>query len=254
MDTHEWIIGLLTVVFGIAGIVNNNKKKREEQAASTAGRGADAGRVSGTATGRTMASGTGRGAGAGSGSATGAGRAKPFGGSFGSLFEELSRQLAEAEQPSPTVASWPLSRSAESRSWEMAEGVSGHEATSHDYYSLEDEAMNGGYLRGGYAVENVDAESRYAGGELGTGRGGRGSLRVNAGAVVVPAVDPMVDNGAYSEGESSDLSTSGVGAQSSDTGISAGGSSATLNELLGGDFDLRRAVIESEILTPKYIA
>jgi type II secretory pathway pseudopilin PulG len=31
------------------------------------------------------------------------------------------------------------------------------------------------------------------------------------------------------------------------------GDSATLRDLLGGDFDLRRAVIESEILTPKYV-
>jgi hypothetical protein len=31
------------------------------------------------------------------------------------------------------------------------------------------------------------------------------------------------------------------------------GDSATLRDILGGDFDLRRAVIESEILTPKYV-
>jgi hypothetical protein len=31
------------------------------------------------------------------------------------------------------------------------------------------------------------------------------------------------------------------------------GPSTTLRELLGGDFDLRRAIIETEILTPKYV-
>lgn len=236
-DNFEWIIGLLTVVFGIAGIVNNNKKKREEQASSMAGRGASTvGRGS-------QAPGSGR------VSTPGMGRAKPAGGTFGSLLEELSRQLAESEQPSPTVTSWPLSRSAESRSWEMAE-VSEPEAKSHDYYSLEDMAMNDSYLRGGYDVENVDAESRYAGGELRTGEvGGKG----RGGSVAVYAeVDPMADPGIYSAAEPSVNSIKSAYIQD-DSGLAGDATSTTLNELLGGDFDLRRAVIESEILMPKYV-
>ena len=220
MDSFEWVIGVLTVVFGIAGIANNNKKKREEQASSAAGRKPPAD----------------------------AGRTRPAGGTFGRILEELSRELNE--QPSPTVSPWPVS-------FPAARSAAGPEATAHDYYSLEEEydAMDGSEWRGDYSAEDSDAESRYVGGEMGERRfsyemeedktTARESLtaRIASRSASPSRVVSAVESTADGAGEAEVLSSN----------PDAVHTPATLREVLGGDFDLRRAIIEAEILAPKYI-
>lgn len=235
MDNLNWIIGLLTVVFAIVGIANNNKKKREEQ-----GLPPDNGSRSGSGT---------------SGAGMGRGTKPVVGGSLGRILEELSRQMND--QPSPTIASKPLSRPfAQPAARPMAPPQP--EATSHDYYSLENEydMMDGREYRGDYNSEDSGAEQRYVGGEqrytgeyfepevvayerLAAQRAQRSSLAsakaaegrlVAAGSMAVPVPpETTADN-------------------------TCDDSRSKLQELLGSDFDLRRAVIESEILAPKYIS
>jgi hypothetical protein len=244
MESFDWIFGLVAAVLGIIGIVNNNKKKREEAASSVKGRKP---------------------------TTAGTPRPKPAGSAFGRMLEELSRQLEE--ESSTTVSPWPVVRPVASEPSTTEQP----EATSHDYYSLEDEydAMDGREWNDTYSVEEADAESRYVGGEMGgaryggevVGRGVATARESLAGRV--PARESLAARVAARERLSASSDTSLVPAE--EVGIPRAAeptygadavvvdadtlyTSARLREVLGGDFDLRRAVIETEILTPKYIA
>ncbi len=181
---------------------------------------------------------------AGAGTGSGMGQdVKPAGGTFGKMLEELSRQLGE--QPSPPVVTRPLSKPVVQPAASPASSaprpmvVSQPAATSHDYYSLEEDWSIGG------SAEDFDAEQRYVGGEMGVSVSGISddydaeiavyeqltAERARRSALTAPEA-AAVDN---------PLTDGSVG-------------SATLQEILGGDFDLRRAVVEAEILTPKYVS
>ena len=241
MESFEWVIGLLTVIFGIAGIANNNKKKRQEQASSAAGRKPPA------STGRT----------------------RPVGGTFGKILEELSRQL-EDEQPSPTATpSWPVARPAARPSGPDAtvstpSAATQPEATSHDYYSLEGEydTMEGYAWHRDYNAEESDAESRYVGGEMGDRRYGHDGYEEDVVEEIMtererflarisarPTTPTAVNAASAVEAVETGATATGISSPDPDDVDTP----ATMRELLGGDFDLRRAVIEAEILTPKYI-
>ncbi len=147
--------------------------------------------------------------------------AKPvIGGSFGRLLEELSRQLTE--QPT---------------------------ATSHDYRSLEQDydAMDGREYRGDWSAESMEDEvTAYE--RLAQRRAGR--LSPAAAAISTAGASA----GAYADASVGASATTAAAAQESTTDRTDNDRPTTLQELLGDDFDLRRAVIEAEILTPKYAA
>jgi hypothetical protein len=255
MESLNWVVLVLTAVFGIIGLVNNNKKKREEAASSVKERKP------------TLAG--------GKPSTAGSPRPKPAGSAFGRMLEELSRQLEE--EMSPTASPWPVVRPVASE----PPAAKLPEATSHDYYSLEDEydAMDGREWNDTYSVEEADAESRYVGGEMGGARygGEMGGARYG-GEVVGRGVATARESLAAHTATRESLAARERLSQRSDTslvpaeevGIPRAAeptygadavvvdadtlyTSARLREVLGGDFDLRRAVIETEILTPKYI-
>jgi hypothetical protein len=235
MESFEWVVGLLTVIFGIAGIANNNKKKREEQARSVAGR---------------------KPPGAGVGSDANPGMGSGWGSGWG------------ADQAQPV-------------------------ATSHDYYSLEEEydMADGRGYRGEYSAEESDAEQRYSGGELGGTGSVSGRFFSTTASGASDSGDPFEDEIAEYDRlaawrtQRSSLAAPTAFATSETAATQAAhrtarpavnsaldptatdiaamgdlsdmpeddGSSATLRELLGGKFDLRRAIIETEILAPKYL-
>jgi hypothetical protein len=247
MESFEWIFGVLAVVLGIIGAANNNKKKREEAARSVKGRKP-------TAAGSPRPKPT-----------EGTPRPKPAS-AFGRMLEELSRQLEE--ESSTTASPWPVMRPVASEP--------STEETSHDYYSLEDEydAMDGREWSDTYSAEDADAESRYVGGEMGGARYG-GEV---VGRGVATARESLAARASAREALAARVAARGQLTARSDTslvpaeevGVPAAAqptygadavvvdadehyTPARLREVLGGDFDLRRAVIEAEILTPKYI-
>ncbi len=256
-ESFEWIMGLLTVMLAIAGIVSNARKKREEQAAAGsgsipragsnnphAGTGAGSKGVNaGTKSGAGMGMGTATGSRTGADMATGR-RANPIPRSFADVLEELSRSLTD--QPSPPPA-----------------------ATSYDYYSLENEydASDGRGYRDDYTAEDSDAEQRYIGGEfLGSGNksyGAGGDLPGTSVSAHTPShrslsVPASIETASGLSGAgSSDLPASdpanSAGFLMTESDSPTDANRTTLQELLEGDFDLRRAVIEAEILTPKYV-
>jgi hypothetical protein len=241
MESLDWVFGLVAAVLGIIGLVNNNKKKQEEAASSVKGRKP------------TIAG--------GKPTAAGSPRPKPAS-AFGRMLEELSRQLEE--EMSPTASPWPVVRP-------VASELSTEE-TSHDYYSLEDEydAMDGREWSETFSAEDADAESRYVGGEMGGARYG-GEVVGRGGETAresLAARTAARESLAARERLSQRSDTSLVPAE--EVGVPAAAqptygadavvvdadelyTPARLREVLGGDFDLRRAVIEAEILTPKYI-
>jgi type II secretory pathway pseudopilin PulG len=268
-DILVWIFWVAIIIGSIVSSASKAKKKQEEEtrrAAEAARRAAEARGTAGTRSS----------AGGGYAPDLGAGGAdpwdaKPAGGTFGRVLEELSRQLSE--QPSPPVVSRPLSKpilqpanpssahpstrpmTAPASSVPRPMVVSQPEATSHDYYSLE---------------EDSDAEQRYVGGEIGyfedeiaayerlaAERARRSTLDIvktaptSAGRVAnfAAAATATGTTGATVSGASS-------AAPSPDSLVSpdAAATPPTLRELLGGDFDLRRAIIEAEILTSKYVS
>jgi hypothetical protein len=252
MESFEWIFGVLAVVLGIIGAANNNKKKREEAARSVKGRKPTYLGGKSTVADRKPTAGT--------------PRPKPAGSAFGRLIEELSRQLEE--EMSPTASPWPVVRPVASEP--------STEETSHDYYSLEDEydVMDGREWSDTYSAEDADAESRYVGGEMGGARYGgevveRGGETARESLAARTAARESLAARVAARGQLTARSdTSPVPAE--EVGVPAAAeptygadavvmdadelyTPARLREVLGGDFDLRRAVIEAEILTPKYI-
>jgi hypothetical protein len=93
---------------------------------------------------------------------------------------------------------------------------------------------------GEYSVEDFDAESRYKGGEFGS-RGGEFYSTTKTAAAAT---------GEIARQAAADIAATEIAARDD---LAEEGQSTTLRELLGGDFDLRRAIIETEILTPKYV-
>lgn len=237
MESFNWVIALGFLLFGIIRLIANANQKQE-------------GQTPGGGTGPTPRKSLDR------------GPARPAGGSFTRMLEELSRQLND--QPSPTVSHRPLASSQP-------------EPTSEDYYSLEEEydAMDSRARRSEYNAEDFDAERRYVGGEMrGTGgtsgrHQGNGSgeyyedeitaykrLAAERTRRSTPLQAKVVKAGAanYPAAAVVDAAANPVPVAVSTTDPAAGNNSLnTLRELLGDDFDLRRAVIESEILTPKYL-
>jgi hypothetical protein len=345
MEYFGWVVWLLVAAISVVSAVNKNKKKREEEAASMAERRAKpigekfadtladlvrnavGEEPSQTVVSRTGGSGTGSGSGAGSGylghggssgmgsgsgsSSGGFGRAggagagagggaKPARRSLTEILEELARAATEQQMPVPPVA-FPSRPMMASQS----------EATSHDYYSLEDEYDT--VDDRGYFAEEPDAERRYSGGEFGSVGGERGLLGgewgsaggergllggewgsaggergplgggLHSGGTKGSAVradrfeaeiaayerltaqrarrSTLASTGGSPTGvvssakaeqadyRTADDSTDSMGS----TGLADNAAPTTLRELLGGDFDLRRAVIEAEIMTPKYL-
>ena len=237
-DVWVWIFWAAIIVGSMVSSASKAKKKREEEArrkAKTAG-GVGAGTVAGSSdAGRANSSDAGRGA-------------KPGGRkSLSEIFEELARQANE--QPSPPVVIRPLSppQSPQQQSQPVA--------TSHDYYSLEGEydAMDGREYRGELSAEVFEDEvaayerlatqraqrSSLTGAEASIGTAGLGTGSGSIAAKVVHATAGM----AASPEESNFALTTDA----------ADNAQTTLRKLLGGEFDLRRAVIEAEILTPKYV-
>jgi hypothetical protein len=134
-------------------------------------------------------------------------------------------EVMEEDDERRLVAGWPIV---------MSNGV----------YSLEREydAPDGREYRGGFSYEDFDAEQRYVGGEMGHAGG---ELR---------ATGPKSDVNATKTAAGTGTPEAAANTPAADF-PAANGKSDSLNalrEVLGGDFDLRRAVIETEILTPKY--
>jgi hypothetical protein len=157
------------------------------------------------------------------------------------LLEDLARQADE--QPSPTVVSRPLSGSVpDSRpvyepvsrpAYEpVSRSASGHATQSRQMSpALSSRSLSryGGELGAEGFVDEVAAYERLA------------AERTHR-TTLVPALVGTAD----------DSMVAPIGSEGSG-GYAGGDTPAPLRELLGGDFDLRRAVIEAEILTPKYI-
>jgi hypothetical protein len=162
------------------------------------------------------------------------------------LAEEMWRTWREAGTASPTVAPRPIARSAfptmsgsvARRTATMPQSVTEQPvATSNDYYSLEDET-----------------EERYVGGE----RSGIGSYGLE-GQLGVSDISSDSEIAAYERLAAERASrntymradyTKDVVEEAMDEGNAQ---NYSLAEILGDKFDLRRAVIEAEIITPKYL-
>jgi hypothetical protein len=212
-----WLFWAVIIGGSIASSASKAKKKREEEARKTAAAKAAKARAVTAKTATPTA-----------GPTTAPVRPavpKPAtGGTFGRVLEELSRQLTE--QPSPTVAegrrtiSWPA-RESQPQPKSQMQPVD----TYYDHSSLEQyyDAMDGREYRGDRSAESFEDEvGAYE--RLAKQRAQRSSLTETSVAVSGTTIGTDTDE---------DRST-------------------TLHELLGGDFDLRRAVVEAEILTPKW--
>ncbi len=223
-DILVWLFWAVMIGGSIASSASKAKKKREEEAkkAAAKAKARAAAAKTATATAAKTASAT-------AAKTIAAQPAMPKsapGGTFGRVLEELSRQLSE--QPAPT-------------------------ATSHDYRSLEQEynAMDGREYRGDWSAESLEDEvTAYE--RLAEQRASRSS---HTGTAVAGfgTTSGTVSGTAFGtlSGTTSGIAAGAVAdavANADDDGPT------TLQELLDGDFDLRRAVIEAEILTPKYAA
>lgn len=187
--------------------------------------------------------------------------------------EEEARKAAQARQAAPTDAraarvaaeqgsverydSRPASRPATIAAPKTAT------TPQPTYYSLEDEydAADGWGYHDSYSAEESDAEQRYVGGERYLGGERRYADAGDHFETEIAAYERLVAKRA----ERSRLTPATDGKTAAGTGQMAVDFPAadptdgndvpvTLREVLGGEFDLRRAVVESEILTPKYVA
>ncbi len=221
-DVLVYIFWIVVIGGSIANSIAKARKKVREadSRTSTAGRNA-------TPTGTYPGSGAGS---TGSGSRQGG---KPARKSLAEILEELAEQGQQRrETPSPTA--WPVFGPVA----KSAAPVSSVEptATSHDYYSLETEfdATDGRGYRESYNADDISAYESLASERANrTTYSGMAAQTTGARIVIdkVPSETPTEENDALNG--------------NADNGD-------TLEEILGGEFDLRRAVIEAEILTPKY--
>lgn len=218
----QLLITLAIVVGGIISAVNKSKRKAASQKASeqknitrqTSGQGQH-GRDGGQVSGKK---------------------------SLAEMLRELAEE-ASGDTASPTVAPRPVAtpsmyrslaksvsdRSVTSREPQRQDASYMPEAVAYEAESLEAEydGVDGARRRDDYNVEMHNAGNRYVGGES------RGTKKKSG--YLEYASDAMASS-----------ATAEIAAQE-DTGASR------LAALLGGEFDLRRAVIETEILTPKYL-
>ncbi len=211
-----WLIWVAIIIGGIVSSASKAKKKREEEA-------------------RRMMQEADKRASADSGSEQ---TARPVGGTFDKVLEELSRRLVE--QPSPPVVARPLPH------------VS-RPATSYDYYSIEEDydATDGRVYGDDYSAEEPDAEQRYVGGER------RGSYAAAGTGDYFEDEIVAYERLAARRAKRSTIaaaSPASVETEAADPAVDLTDNTRTsLQDVLGGEFDLRRAVVEAEILTPKYI-
>ncbi len=219
-ETFEWILMLAAIVIGIVGAVNKNRKKAEAERKSggleqtEVDQGTDAGY------GRTP---------------------KPVRKTLAERLIELAEQTADPDTASPMTAPRPIATPAfpMTRSKSGGNDKSGSlygesakpapissrtatplrsqpEATSHDYYSLEAE------------YDGMD------------GRGGMNR--------------PLVGTRVVSTLSAGEVSSGTITDDAADYATGANDACrASLAKIFGDEFDLRRAVIEAEILNPKYI-
>jgi hypothetical protein len=153
----------------------------------------------------------------------------------------------------PVVEPRPLSSPMDSvpTSWPVVFETRPVEA-DEDYYSSEEEldTFDGREYHKDYSAEDIDAEQRYVGGE----QGYRGGLVKNRQAGVMTGAPASVSASAGgSAALHADFFTSDSEDIREEDREDDNASTTPLRELLDGDFDLRRAVIEAEILTPKYV-
>jgi len=155
-------------------------------------------------------------------------------------------------------------------------------AGAEEYDSVEyfDTERSSDWSGGVYSVEDADAEARYVGGEMGASSrhvggemgpaaryvgGESGATTRHSGGEMTQrratlpydmAGNQSVTTVRQAEGASG--RSTNIQADSSEDGSANGSADDTagkrLHDLFEGGFDLRRAVIEAEILTPKYIA
>jgi hypothetical protein len=141
----------------------------------------------------------------------------PMRGSLAQILEELARQSSE-----------------------------GYEPVNEEFTGFEDDGPDDCST-----TESADAEARYVGGEMGT------PARYEGGEMGAPARHLGCETGGVS---THPMMSREVGLSASDARDetnevrSRGVSAVVLADMLGGEFDLRRAVVEAEILTPKYVA
>ena len=243
-ETFEWVLMLVAIAIGIIGAVNKNKKKAAEAAQKAKERmaGNEAGEV---------------------GEGMHPGRSRR---TLADVLIELAERTADEEPASPTVAPRPVATpvnptwrsqshgsgrpTAESPRPAMPLTVSNQpEATSYDYYSLETEydAMDGR----GYGDRNVIESEVAAYERLAAERAHRtiyAEASSGVASVSASAKKPFSDGSTKS---SDGQTVSEVWADAKIKEDDAPGRNS-IGEILGDEFDLRRAVIEAEILNPKY--
>jgi hypothetical protein len=266
-DILVWIFWVAIIIGSIVSSASKAKKKQEEETRRAVEAARRAAEARGTAGTRSSAGGYAPDRGAGGADPW---EAKPAGGTFGRVLEELSRQLGE--QPSPPIVMRPLSKpvaqpanpssarpmTAPASSAPRPVVVSQPTPTSHDYYSLEEDFdAEQGYVGGeiGYLEDEIAAYERLA-----AERARRSTLdavkTANAPAGRVANFAAAATATGTTGATGTTVSGASSAAPSPDSLVSpdAAATPPTLRELLGGDFDLRRAVIETEILTPKYVS
>jgi hypothetical protein len=243
-DVFQWILWLAIIGGGVASSVTKARKKHEQ-----------------TAFPRPSAGG---------------------GGALEELWRALSGEDDEEEKPHPrprhtVVTPQPIMRPVlQPVPQTVFQPAREPEATSFDTYSLENEYEER-YVGGEFG--SVGGEYGSLGGELGSVGGERGAFggelsypgsALHSGGAKGSAVGAdrfeseiaAYERLAEQRAHRSTLGTGTLGTATLGTtsapanGVpAANGNDITnpLQELLGGDFDLRRAVIEREILTPKYV-
>ena len=228
-DVFVWIFWTAMIVIGIASSVSKALKKAKEAESRTSAADRNA-----------TPAGSYTGAGAGSTGADSRQGRKPARKSLAEVLEELAEQGQQRrEMPSPTA--WPVfgevsKSTAPAYSTEPA-------ATSHDYYSLETEydAADGRGYRENYNADDISSYEKLA--------AERTHRTTYSGTVSAKGMD-MANAAARTTGVRTSIAPAETPIAEDDARNR--NDNGTLADILGGEFDLRRAVIEAEILTPKY--
>lgn len=252
----QLLITLAIVVGGIVSAVNKSKRKAASQKASeqknitrqTSGQGQygrDGGQVSGKK-------------------------------SLAEMLRELAEE-ASGDTASPTVAPRPIftpsmpgtlaksvsDRSVTSREPQRQDASYMPEAVAYEAESLEAEydGVDGARRRDDYNVEMHNAGNRYVGGES------RGTEKKNGyldrkkaagtGARTHSGTGARFGDNTSAKGTKitayAEDAAGAAGVTTTDIVAQENTSASRLAAILGGEFDLRRAIIETEILTPKYL-
>lgn len=197
-------------------------------------------------------------AGAGRKSAPAPAQARVGGGrSLTQILEELAREASGGDSQFPSEG----------------EFVGAEEHGTAEYLGTETPR---GWQGGVYSVEDADAEARYVGGEMRPAARHLGGEMVPRRVMSVSARTESANRQTLGTATGSPFGSAAATGATATAGVSAASNSGSdrvrptdgsaddptqddtagrrLRELLDGGFDLRRAVIETEILTPKYIA